>query len=197
VQLELLQELAGNVSPEPSALHGVKSPARLATSSGGFVIVHVRPAGEPARTSRSARGASLAGTGLRSLPVGFGGQANDAAASFATNETKRGGVPARIGFLQVVTYERGRWGSHPSQRSDLTPTALSLLLTPRTHLPCHIPRTTTTCSTPSTSNNSSTSTTIPIAPHIWHPRQPQEADCGRQSRWSCGARVVLATGGAT
>jgi len=42
--------------PEPPALRRVKSPARLATSSGGLVIVHVRLSGEPARTSRSAQG---------------------------------------------------------------------------------------------------------------------------------------------
>ena len=40
----------------PPALHGVKSTARLATTSGGFAIVEVRPTGEPARTSCSAQG---------------------------------------------------------------------------------------------------------------------------------------------
>lgn len=70
----------------PPALDGVKSPARLATSSGGLAIVHVRPSGEPARTSRSAHGAPLTGTGPRSLPVVVVGYANNAAASFATNE---------------------------------------------------------------------------------------------------------------
>jgi hypothetical protein len=46
----------------PPALHGVKSPDRLATTSGGFVIVEVRPASSPARTSCSAPRASLSGT---------------------------------------------------------------------------------------------------------------------------------------
>jgi len=40
----------------PPALHGVKSPTRLATTSGGLPIVHVRPAGELARSSCSAQG---------------------------------------------------------------------------------------------------------------------------------------------
>jgi hypothetical protein len=40
----------------PPELDGVKSPARLTTTSGGFVIVEVRPAGEPARTCCSAQG---------------------------------------------------------------------------------------------------------------------------------------------
>jgi hypothetical protein len=48
--------------PGPPALHGVKSPDRLATTSGGFVIVEVRPTGSPARTSCSALRASLSGT---------------------------------------------------------------------------------------------------------------------------------------
>jgi hypothetical protein len=43
----------GFMSP---ALHGVKSPARLATTSGGFSILQLRPAGEAARSSCSARG---------------------------------------------------------------------------------------------------------------------------------------------
>jgi hypothetical protein len=35
--------------PGPPELHGVKSPDRLTRTSGGIVIVEVRPAGEPAR----------------------------------------------------------------------------------------------------------------------------------------------------
>jgi len=66
------------------------------------VIVHVRPTGEPRQNfSLGPGGASLAETGLRSLPVGFGGHANDAEASFATNEAKR--VQCRPGWAALAS----------------------------------------------------------------------------------------------
>ena len=57
--------------PGPPALHGVKSTARLATTSGGFAIVEVRPAGEPARTSCSAQGLPSPELDPASPPVGI------------------------------------------------------------------------------------------------------------------------------
>jgi hypothetical protein len=56
--------------PRPPALHGVKSPDRLATTSGGVVIVNVRPTGEPARTSCSAQGLPSLELDPASLPAG-------------------------------------------------------------------------------------------------------------------------------
>ena len=86
---------------ELPAPDGVKSPARLATSSGGLVIVHDRQWGEPARTSRSAQGATLAGTGPRSLPVVVVGYANDAGA-------RRSQRMRRIAFRRKPTEPRRR-----------------------------------------------------------------------------------------
>ena len=56
--------------PGPPALLGVKSPDRLTTTSGGFPIVEVRPAGEPARTSCSAQGLPSPELDPASPPVG-------------------------------------------------------------------------------------------------------------------------------
>lgn len=54
----------------PPELHGVKSTARLTRTSGGFAIVEVRPAGEPARTSCSAQGLPSPELDPASLPAG-------------------------------------------------------------------------------------------------------------------------------
>ncbi len=71
---------------EPPVLHGVKSPARLATSSGGLVFVHDRPSGEPPELLARPRGCPrrdwtpLAADGCRRSCERRKG------ASFATNE---------------------------------------------------------------------------------------------------------------
>jgi hypothetical protein len=70
------------VSGEPPSLHGVKSPSRLARTSGGIAIVEVRPAGELARTSCSAQ--ELPSPELDPASLRRKSRAsNDAVASFA------------------------------------------------------------------------------------------------------------------
>ncbi len=116
--------------PRPPALHGVKSPARLATTSGGLVIVHVRPSGEPARSSCSARG--LPSPGLDSAPRRrwwFVGHANDAEASFATNEAKR--VQRRSGWAAVASTRSWTVGGDPTGEPQGESTAPQLSGLPR------------------------------------------------------------------
>jgi len=48
--------------PVPPALHDVKSPDRLTRTSGGFVIVEVRPDGRTRQKFLLGPGASLSGT---------------------------------------------------------------------------------------------------------------------------------------
>ena len=71
---------------EPPALHGVKSPARLATSSGGLVIVHDRPSGEPPELLARPRGLPSPGLDPARCRWSSSVMRTTQGASFATNE---------------------------------------------------------------------------------------------------------------
>ena len=85
--------------PGPPELHVVKSPDRLARTSGRVVIVEVRPAGESARSSCSAQGLpspELDPAQLRREPL----SSSDAVASFEERTEKRG-APFQVAIVPV------------------------------------------------------------------------------------------------